>query len=160
MKYLSSGIILALEIHFLKPFPYFLGFQDCAQDFREVQGLIRKTLKAQATAGVDYKLNSLKWRVSLRKYSVEGVYVIPNCPIHNRRSWLDRSPMKRYLGTTVRFDLDGLGLMLPTSITSARSRSDKPDWFSRTGTGGLILATHSKIYASGLIDEGDTLDYI
>jgi hypothetical protein len=41
-----SGIILALEIHFLKPFPHFLGFQDCAQDFREVQGLIRKTLKA------------------------------------------------------------------------------------------------------------------
>jgi hypothetical protein len=36
MNYISSAIILALEIHFLKPFTHFLGFQDCAQDFREV----------------------------------------------------------------------------------------------------------------------------
>jgi hypothetical protein len=74
MKYLSSRIILVLEIHFLKSFPYFLGFQNCVQDFRKVQGLIRKTPKAQATTGVDCGLNSLKWRVSLRKYPAEGVF--------------------------------------------------------------------------------------
>jgi hypothetical protein len=63
-------------------------------------------------------------------------------------------------GIAIRLDLDGPGLMLPTSITSARSRSDEPDWFIRTGMGGLILATHSKIYGSGLIGEGEMLDYI
>jgi hypothetical protein len=64
--------------------------------------------------------------------------------------------VKRYAGIAIRLDLDGLGLMLPTSITSAISRSDEPDWFSRTGTGGLILATHSKIYGQDPIARMDS----
>jgi hypothetical protein len=37
MNYISSGIILALKIYFLNPFPYFLGPQDCAHESGEVQ---------------------------------------------------------------------------------------------------------------------------
>jgi hypothetical protein len=73
MKYISFGIILALEIHFLKPFPYFLELQDCAQHFREMQGLIRKTPKAQATARVDCGFNIINLRVSHVKSLAEGV---------------------------------------------------------------------------------------
>ena len=78
-----------IGINFLNHFSYFIRLQDCAQDFREVQGLIRKTLKAQATAGVDYGLKSLKWRVSLRKYPVEGVFLDLNRMITRVRSGLN-----------------------------------------------------------------------
>jgi hypothetical protein len=101
-----------------------------------VQGLTRKSLKAQATVGVDCGLNSLKWRVTLRKYPVEGVYVIPNRPIHNRRSGLDQSPVKRYPGIANRLDLDGPGLMLPTV-------AEQPELFQlKCPSHALEAATH------------------
>jgi hypothetical protein len=68
--------------------------------------------------------------------------------------------VNRYPKRVIGSDFNGPDLKLPTSSTSARSRSDEPDWFNRTGTGGLILASHSEIYDPGLIGEGDTLDYI
>jgi hypothetical protein len=42
MNYISSGILLALEIHFLNYCSYFLRALDCAHYFNKVQGLIRK----------------------------------------------------------------------------------------------------------------------
>jgi hypothetical protein len=42
LTYISSGIILALEIHFLNPFSYFLRPQDFAQEYGEVQGSFHK----------------------------------------------------------------------------------------------------------------------
>jgi hypothetical protein len=117
MNYTSSGVILALEINFLNPFSYFIRLQDCAQDFREVQGLIRKTLKAQATAGVDCGLKSLKWRVSLRKYSVEGVFLDLDRMITRVGSGLNLGPPTNPCAmTTVGSEISDSGLIERNSI--------------------------------------------
>jgi hypothetical protein len=58
LSILSSGIILALEIHFLKSFPHFLGFQDCAQNTRKCRGWRARFLMTQNSFIVDCGLFS------------------------------------------------------------------------------------------------------
>jgi hypothetical protein len=60
MNYLSSGIILALEIPFLNYFSYFHRVLDWAQYFLKDQGLTHNFPKTQRIVTMDRELNPYK----------------------------------------------------------------------------------------------------